>query len=104
MNEGKLNAKVCRTIPNLQCVIHREELCCKVLKINDVLKRIVEITNFIRARGLNHRQFGSLHRDLECDYGDLLHYIEIRWLSCRMLLRSFFDLRNEIFLFLEMKE
>jgi hypothetical protein len=61
---GKVNAKVSRTIPNFQSIIHQEVLCCKVLKMNDVLERVVEITNFIRARDLNHWQFAFLLRDL----------------------------------------
>jgi hypothetical protein len=38
---GKLNAKVSRMTPNFQCIIHKEVLCCKVLKMNYVLKRVV---------------------------------------------------------------
>jgi hypothetical protein len=29
---GKLNVKFCRMIPNFDCIIHQEVLCCKVLK------------------------------------------------------------------------
>jgi hypothetical protein len=42
-----LNAKVRRTNPNFQCIIHQEVLCCKVLKMNDLSKQVVEITNLI---------------------------------------------------------
>jgi hypothetical protein len=38
---GKLNAKVGQMTPNFQCIIHKEVLCCKVLKMNYVLKRVV---------------------------------------------------------------
>jgi hypothetical protein len=44
---GKLNARLGRRIPNFQCIIQQEVLCCKVLKINYVLKWIIEGTNFI---------------------------------------------------------
>jgi hypothetical protein len=44
---GKLNAKVGKTIPCFHCIIHEEVLCCKLLKMNVVLKWVVEITNFI---------------------------------------------------------
>jgi hypothetical protein len=53
---------------------------------------------------LNHWQFAFLLCDLECDYEGILYYAEIHWLSCHKLLRSLFDLRNEIILFLDMKE
>jgi hypothetical protein len=65
----KLNAKVGQKIPNFQC----EVSCCKVLKIN-VLKWVLQITNFIRDRGFNHQQFASLFCDLERDYEDLPCY------------------------------
>jgi hypothetical protein len=41
---------------------------------------------------------------LECDYEDLPYCTEICWLSWHKVLRNCFDLRNEIFLFLETKE
>jgi hypothetical protein len=73
---GKLHAKF-QTIPNFQSIIHQEVLHSKVLNVNDVLKRVQEITNFIQACGLNHWQFASLLRNLEYDYKDLPYYTEI---------------------------
>jgi hypothetical protein len=53
---------------------------------------------------LNYWQFDSFLCDLECDYEDLPYCTEMGWLSCHKVLRSFFDFRNEIILFLEMNE
>jgi hypothetical protein len=68
-------------IPHFQCIIHQEVLCCKVLKLNVVLKRFVVMTSFIGAYGLKHWQFASLLCSLECDYEDLPYCTEICWLS-----------------------
>jgi hypothetical protein len=43
---GKPNATVSLMIPNFQCIIHQEVLCCRVLKMN-VLNWVVEIIDFI---------------------------------------------------------
>jgi hypothetical protein len=39
--------------------------------MGDILKRVVEVTTFIRARGLNHGKFASLLHDLECVYEEV---------------------------------
>ena len=38
-------------------IIHREKLCIKVLAFAEAMKHVVQCANYIRARGLNHRQF-----------------------------------------------
>lgn len=53
---------------------------------------------------MNHWQFASLLRDLESDYDELPYCTQIRWLTCHKVLRSSFDLGNEINLFSHMKE
>ena len=40
---------------------------------------------------------------MESEYGELLYYTEVRWLSCGKVLKHFFPLRNEISLFVETK-
>ena len=39
------------------CIIHQESLCNKVLDGIDIMKEVVHCVNYIRSRGLNHRQF-----------------------------------------------
>lgn len=41
----------------LHCIIHQESLCKSVLQLNHVVNPVVKLVNFIRARGLQHRQF-----------------------------------------------
>ena len=32
------------------CIIHRETLCCKALKMENVMNTVTQIVNFLRAR------------------------------------------------------
>ena len=86
------------SIPFIHCVIHRENLCAKSLSIsiNQIMKVVVKIVNFIRARGLNHRQFRSLLEDLGSDYDDIPYYCEVRFLSCGKNLERFIELMESI--------
>jgi len=67
------------SIPFVHCVIHRENLCAKSLSIsiNQIMKVLVKVVNFIRVRDLNHRQFWSLLEDLSSDYDDIPFYCEV---------------------------
>ena len=44
------------------CIIDPENVCTKVLGFTDVMKDVIQCVNYIRARGLNHRQFKSFFR------------------------------------------
>ena len=66
------------------------------------MKVVVPTVNFIRARGLNHRQFDSLLSDKDITCG-LPYHTEVRWLSRGAMLKRFFDLREEIGQFMEKK-
>ena len=84
------------------CILHQEALCCKSLRMDNIMKVVVQTVNFIRSRGLNHRQFDSLLREKDHNYG-LPYHTEVRWLSRGAVLRRFFDLREEIKEFMEKK-
>jgi len=88
----------------VHCILHQEALCGKSLQMKDVMSVVVKTVNFIQSRGLNHRQFTSFLSDLDTEYGELLYHTEVRWLSRGNVLRRFFSLRQEITLFMAMKD
>ena len=62
----------------LHCVIHQESLCKSVLKLNHVANTVVKVVNYIRARGLQHRQFISFLEDTDADHQDLPYHSRVR--------------------------
>lgn len=56
---------------NYHCIIHQEQLCAKELGFDRLMKLVTDSINFIRSKGLNHRQFKDIldndaqHNDLE---------------------------------------
>ncbi|KAK3797580.1 hypothetical protein RRG08_054608 [Elysia crispata] len=87
----------------LHCIIHQEVLCKNVLDMRHVVDPVVKIVNFIRARGLNHRQFTKLLEDSDSHHSDVPYHTVVRWLSVGKVLRRVWDLKTEILLFLEIK-
>ena len=65
---------------------------------------LLKITiNFIKSRGLNHRQFRSLLEEIDANYGDLVYYCEVRWLSRGKTLQRSWELIEEVIEFLRSK-
>ena len=86
----------------IHCILHQEALCSKSLQMKEVMDVVVKTINFIRSRGLNHRQFTSFLADMDSEYGELLYHTEVRWLSRGNVLKRFFALRDEIASFMKM--
>jgi len=106
---GLLNAELVKLEGSEQliathCIIHQENLCAKELKMDHVMTVVVKTVNFIRARGLNHRQFKEFLHEMETEYCDVIYFSEVRWLSRGKVLHRFYHLREEIKLFMVMKE
>ena len=53
----------------------------KISEDMEVMRVVIEIVNFVRAKGLHHHQFQHMLEEMDNQYGDLLHYYEVRWLS-----------------------
>ncbi|XP_006030981.1 general transcription factor II-I repeat domain-containing protein 2-like [Alligator sinensis] len=88
----------------LHCIIHQEVLCKSVLKLSTVVDTVTKVVSYIRARGLNHRQFAALLEGSESEHTDVLHDTSVSWLSLGNILKRVWELRAEIGLFLNMKE
>ena len=54
------------------CIIHQKNLCNKVQDGIDIMKEVVNCVNYIRSRGLNHRQFKVFFKELDCDYPEIM--------------------------------
>ncbi|XP_026475998.1 general transcription factor II-I repeat domain-containing protein 2B-like [Ctenocephalides felis] len=86
------------------CMIHQESLCAKKLTLPHVTIPVIKLINFIKSRGLNHREFKEFLNNLESEYGDVIFNTEVRWLSRTAMLKRVYDLKTEIELFAEKKE
>uniref|UniRef100_H2Z349 SPIN-DOC-like zinc-finger domain-containing protein n=1 Tax=Ciona savignyi TaxID=51511 RepID=H2Z349_CIOSA len=103
---GKNNGFVKRFLDVIQtenvlvshCIIHQENLCSKVL-FGEVMKNVVSCVNYIRSRGLNHRQFKSFQLRLP----GVNYFCAVRWLSRAAVLKRFRDLKEAIHTFMESK-
>ena len=87
-------------------IIHREHLAAKHFRYEDVIKTVLEIVNFIRVNGKNHRQFRNFEEELEIEDApsDVSLYCVVGWLSTSNLLSRFVDLLKPINLFLDEKK
>lgn len=101
LQEKNINAE---DLMQFHCIIHQEALCSKKIEFQNVMKVVVSTVNFIKSRGLNHRQFKQFLDDIESEYGDLLYYTEVRWLSRGLTLERFLNLIEEIGIFLAEKQ
>jgi len=89
-----------RPLLKYHCIIHQEALCGKTLDLQSVMDVVVKCINKIRARALNRREFRQFLCDVQQDYGELLMYCEVRWLSKGQVLARFWSLRNSVLQFL----
>lgn len=88
----------------MHCIIHQEALCAKTVQLSDVMNTVMKTVNIIRVRALYHREFQTFLTDVDAEYGDLLYYSEVHWLSRGSVLWRFYSLRSEIDQFLKEKD
>ena len=89
---------------NFHCIIHREQLMSESLNLDNVMKPVMEIINYIRTHALNHRQFRNLITELDQGLpGDLPLHCTVRWLSKSKVLSRFFELLDAVKLFMDKK-
>ena len=87
----------------IHCIIHQESLASKVLKMDHVMKPVIKTVNFIRSKGLNHREFSNFLNDIDDRFTDIPYFTEVRWLSRGAVLKRFFQLREHIVAFMSEK-
>ena len=78
------------------CFLHLENLCAQVLDMSHVMKVIVTTVNVIKHNALKHHQFQQYLIELESEYGDLLYYAKVHWLSRGWCLERFWNLKEEV--------
>lgn len=86
---------------SFHCIIHQQALASMSANFSDVMKIVIDTVNFIRGRGLKHRQFQDFLRNLEAEYTDVLYFTQVRWLSRGAVLQRVFSLRQEIASFMD---
>ncbi|XP_025086818.1 general transcription factor II-I repeat domain-containing protein 2B-like [Pomacea canaliculata] len=91
-------------ILSFHCILHQESLCKSALDIKHVIELVISVVNIIKSKALNHRQLKSLLEDLEAEYEDVLYHNNVGWLSLAKVLKRVWALREEIIVFLDMKE
>ena len=88
----------------LHCIIQQESLCKSVLHVKHIVGPLVRAVNYIRSKGLYHRQFLSVLAAIESDHTHIIFCNSVRWLSLGKMLRRMWDLPKEILIFLKIKE
>ena len=71
------------------CIVHQENLCTQALKMDNVMQIIIKTVNFLKAKGLSHHQFQEFLKSTDADYGDIIYFLEVRWLNRGQMLKRF---------------
>ncbi|XP_013358565.1 PREDICTED: general transcription factor II-I repeat domain-containing protein 2A-like isoform X1 [Chinchilla lanigera] len=87
------------------CIIHQEALCAREgsKKLDDILRDVTKMVNYIMARARNFRQFQALLDEVQTQYNALLMYNKVQWLSRGRVLERFVACLDEIRLFMNEK-
>lgn len=85
-------------VPTFHCIIHQQALFSKTLGLMEAMKTAVKIINRLRGghNALTHRKLVAFLKEIDADYGDVLMFTEVRWLSRGKCLERLFNLREEI--------
>ena len=82
---------------SFHCLLHQQNLCSKSVILDDTLKNIVAIVNYIRANSTRYRHFREmLMLDEEIISADLPYHSKVRWLSQDQVLVKILSLREKI--------
>ncbi|XP_072376148.1 zinc finger BED domain-containing protein 5-like [Diabrotica undecimpunctata] len=104
-HKAGLQARVKTVAPEVKwthCCIHRESLVAKTLPepLQKILNEVVQIVNYIKTRPLQSKLFSLLCKEIGSEHEHFLIHTEVRWLSRGRILTRFFELRDEVRVFL----
>ena len=91
------------SVMRFHCIIHQENLCAKSLKMQKVMSIVIKTVNFIRSKGLHHREFQELLHSIDANFQDIPYYTKVRWLSRGKMLKRAFERKDAIQAILETK-
>ena len=97
----KVNSEIITT----HCFLHHEVLIRKALNsdLTLVLKKVIEMVNYNKARPLKSRLFTKLCKEKEANYENLLLHTEARWLSRGKALSRVYELKEKMLAFFILK-
>ena len=65
------------------------------------MKAVVRLINYIKGRGLHHRQFIKFFEEIDSDHQDFFRHSHVRWLSLGKACKRVWDLKEAITSFLK---
>ncbi|XP_066473215.1 uncharacterized protein [Tiliqua scincoides] len=88
------------------CIIHREALAAENLseELHDILKTVIKVVNFIKTRPMKASFFAKMCDSMGAERSCLLFYSSSHWLSLSNSLLRLYELRNEIYSYLQEEE
>ncbi|XP_072394771.1 zinc finger BED domain-containing protein 5-like [Diabrotica undecimpunctata] len=92
----------CRSIMKTRCAKCEVALVAKTLPepLQKIPNEVVQIVNYIKIRPLQSRLFCLLCQEIGSEHEHLLIHTEVMWLSRERILTRFFELRDEVCVFL----
>ncbi|CAB4059488.1 unnamed protein product [Lepeophtheirus salmonis] len=88
----------------VHCINHQENLNTKLINMDHINSVVVKTVNYLRSRGLYHREFQEFLRHLESQSDDVIYFTKVCRLSRATTLQHFWLLLDEIILFLKLKQ
>ena len=49
--------------------------------MSQVMKDVIKVVNFIRSKGLKHREFQTFLIEVKSEYGNVLYFSKVHWLE-----------------------
>lgn len=100
-----LRTRIKQVAPNVDwyyCFLHREALAAKKMpqELKQTMGEVIKTINFIKSRALNSRLFNEFCKGMDSQHVTLLLHTEVRWLSKGNSFARFWELRDEVALFL----